>query len=180
MKTENHLIHSIMKYSALVFFLLLVAACSSRGELQTAPLQATQQSIKEITANRADVPNMDLLYESRSWASPEELTLDPVEAAKNVFIPVTRDDVKILGPYGDDPLRSLALKIWMIENAQHTIDVVYYIFTPDLVGQSILGALCNAVQRGVDVRIMVDAAGSFSLVKDHFRALETCATQKVV
>ncbi|MEN8132037.1 MAG: phospholipase D-like domain-containing protein [Pseudomonadota bacterium] len=175
MKTVNQLMYSIVRYSALVFFLLLVAACSSRGKVQPAPLQATQQLIQEINSSKADVPNMDLLYESRSWVSPQELTLDPVGAAKNTFIPTTRDDVKILGPYGDDPLRSLALKIWMIENAQHTIDVVYYIFTPDLVGQAILGALCNAVQRGVDVRIMVDAVGSFNSSKVHFRALDTCA-----
>jgi len=175
MKTANQLGHSIMRYSALAFLVLLVTACSSRGQLHTAPLQVTQQYIQEINANQTDVPNMDLLYASRTWVPPQDLTLDPVEAAKNVFIPTTQDSVKMLGPYGDDPLRSLALKIWMIENAQHTIDVVYYIFSTDLVGQSMLGALCNAVQRGVDVRIMVDAAGSFSLSKDHFRALETCA-----
>ena len=175
MKTANQLIYSIMRYSALVFCVLLVTACSSRGQLQTAPLQATQQYIQEINVNKADVPNMDLLYASRTWVPPQDLTLDPVEAAKNVFIPTTRDSVKVLGPYGDDPLRSLALKIWMIENAQHTIDVVYYIFTPDIVGQAILGALCNAVQRGVDVRVMVDAVGSLNLPKVHLGALETCA-----
>ena len=175
MKTVYQLVFPLLKYSTLVFFVLLVAACSSRGKVQTAPLQATQQQIQEIHSNKSDVPNMDLLYESRSWVPPQDLTLDPVETAKNAFIPTTRDNVKILGPYGDDPLRSLALKIWMIENAQHTIDVVYYIFTPDLVGQAMLGALCNAVQRGVDVRIMVDAVGSFNPFNDHFRALETCA-----
>jgi len=175
MKIVNQHVFPLLKYSALVFFVLLVAACSSRGKVQTAPLQATQQQIQEIHSNNTDVPNMNLLYESRSWVPPQDLTLDPVETAKNAFIPTTRDNVKILGPYGDDPLRSLALKIRMIENAQHTIDVVYYIFTPDLVGQAVLGALCNAVQRGVDVRIMVDAVGSFSPFNDHFRALETCA-----
>ena len=54
---------------------------------------------------------------------PQDLTLDPVETAKNAFIPTTRDNIKILAPYGDDPLRSLALKIWLIENARHTIQM---------------------------------------------------------
>ena len=175
MNTVNQFMFAILRFSTLVFSILLVAACSSRGKVQTAPLQATEQQIQEIHSNKLDVPNMDLLYKSRSWVPPQDLTLDPVETAKNAFIPITRDKLKILGPYGDDPLRSLALKIWMIENAQHTIDVVYYIFTPDLVGQAMLGALCNAVQRGVDVRIMVDAVGSFDPFNDHFRALETCA-----
>ena len=136
MKIANQLVFPMLKYSTLAFFVLLVAACSSRGKVQTAPLHATQQQIQDIHSNKSDVPNMDLLYKSRSWVPPQDLTIDPVETAKNAFIPVTQDKVKILGPYGDDPLRSLALKIWMIENARHTIDVVYYIFTSDLVGQA--------------------------------------------
>ena len=66
MKTVNRLGQPIMRYSALVCLVLLVAACSSRGKVQTAPLQAIQQYIQEINANRADVPNMDLLYASRT------------------------------------------------------------------------------------------------------------------
>ncbi len=63
----------------------------------------------------------------------------------------------------------------MIENAEHTIDVVYYIFTYDVVGQAILGALCNAVKRGVDVRVMVDSIGSIDPSHTPLMALETCA-----
>jgi phosphatidylserine/phosphatidylglycerophosphate/cardiolipin synthase-like enzyme len=40
-----------------------------------------------------------------------------------------------------------------------------------------LGALCNAVKRGVDVRILVDSIGSFSPGHSAFRAAETCATE---
>ena len=45
--------------------------------------------------------------------------------------------------------------------------MVYYIFADDLVGLAILGALCDAVQRGVDIRIMVDSLGSVSLKKKY-------------
>lgn len=38
-----------------------------------------------------------------------------------------------------------------------------------------LGGLCNAVKRGVDVRIMVDSLGSFSMGHPALRAVETCA-----
>jgi phosphatidylserine/phosphatidylglycerophosphate/cardiolipin synthase-like enzyme len=55
--------------------------------------------------------------------------------------------------------------------------VHYYIFTPDLVGYAMLGALCNAVKRGVDVRMMVDSLGSFSVHHNELRALETCAEE---
>ena len=84
MKRVNQPGCSIMRYSALVILVVLVTACSSRGQLQTAPLQATQQYTQEINANKTDVPNMDLLYATRTWAPPQDLTLDPVEAAKNV------------------------------------------------------------------------------------------------
>jgi len=72
-------------------------------------------------------------------------------------------------------MNSLAAKIWLIEKAQHTVDVTYYIFKPDLVGHAVLGALCNAVKRGVDVRIMVDAIGSYGIGHPELRAVETCA-----
>jgi len=85
--------------------------------------------------------------------------------------------VKILGPTQKDALRSLAAKLRMIEQAQHTVDLAYYIYKSDLVGYAILGALCDAVKRGVDVRIMVDSLGSIHSTRSHLRALETCAEQ---
>jgi phosphatidylserine/phosphatidylglycerophosphate/cardiolipin synthase-like enzyme len=64
----------------------------------------------------------------------------------------------------------------MIENAEHTIDFAYYIFKTDMVGHAMLGAMCNAVKRGVDIRVIVDAAGSLSgLAQQGLKALETCA-----
>ena len=56
-----------------------------------------------------------------------------------------------------------------------TIDFTYYIFKTDLVGYAMLGAMCNAVQRGVDVRVTVDSLGSISGGSHaRLRALETC------
>ena len=72
---------------------------------------------------------------------------------------------------------SLAAKLWLIENAEHTIDVMYYIFKRDTVGYAVLGALCNAVKRGVDVRIMVDSLGSIHPSHSELSALETCADE---
>ena len=63
----------------------------------------------------------------------------------------------------------------MIDNAKHTLDATYYIFKRDLVGDSMLGALCNAVKRGVDVRFMVDSIGSMDSNHRGLKALETCA-----
>ena len=114
------------------------------------------------------------LYEQRTWVPPSKLTIDPIILGKQAQIPVNSSRVKVIGPSHDDAMRSLAAKIWLIEQAKHTIDITYYIFKTDLVGYAILGALCNAVERGVDVRIMVDSIGSLSPGHSALRAVETC------
>jgi phosphatidylserine/phosphatidylglycerophosphate/cardiolipin synthase-like enzyme len=114
------------------------------------------------------------IYERRTWKSYEELEGDPVQMGANAEIPVQSAYGKILGPTHEDARNSLVSKLYLIDNAQHTVDFVYYIFANDLVGYSMIGALCNAVQRGVDVRVMVDAAGSMSADKTSLRALSRC------
>lgn len=47
-----------------------------------------------------------------------------------------------------------------IQAAQHTIDLETYIFNRDVIGKRIADALCQAAERGVQVRILVDGAGS--------------------
>lgn len=167
--------HKNMKILLLVPLILLLSACASTSSIQPSPLNATKQLLDGASTNGGNDEFVSRLYESRTWVPHKSLTQDPVEIGKNARIPIQKEGVKLLGPSEEDALRSLALKIWMIENAEHTLDVVYYIFTPDLVGQAVLGALCNAVQRGVDVRIMVDSIGSFSFSHADLMALETCA-----
>ncbi len=114
------------------------------------------------------------LYQLRTWQPQSELTFDPIKFGSSTKTPTNSAVAKIIGPSFDNALDSLAVKIWMIEHAQHTIDATYYIFKADLVGASILAALCNAVQRGVDVRLMVDSLGSISPEHSELKALETC------
>jgi putative cardiolipin synthase len=167
-----------MQASRLLPLLLLVsllAACATPGGRQVYPLESTKQLIDEASANAGNDEFIRQLLDSRTWVKYKYLHGDPIEFGKNANIPVQNEEVKIIGPSQEDSLRSLALKLWMIENAQHTIDVVYYIFKYDLVGQAMLGALCNAVKRGVDVRIMVDSVGSINASHTGLMALETCA-----
>ena len=127
--------------------------------------------------NAVNDPDINRLYDSRTWLPPRKQTFDPVEMSEKAKVPVNHARAKIIGPRYDDGLTSLAAKIWLIEHAQHTVDVMYYIFAKDPAGYAILGALCNAVQRGVDVRIMVDSLGSFDPAHNELRALETCANE---
>jgi hypothetical protein len=115
------------------------------------------------------------IYAQRTWRSSKELEEDAVEYGRDAEVPVNSADVKFIGSTNDAGLISLAAKLHMIQQAEHTVDLMYYIYRDDIVGLAILGALCDAVQRGVDVRIMVDSMGSVSLDKDFLKALESCA-----
>ena len=167
-----------MQTPRLLLLLLLVsllAACATPASKQVYPLESTKQLHDDASVNAGNDEYIRQLLDSRSWVKYKHLHEDPIELGKQANIPVQHEAVKIIGPSQEDSLRSLALKLWMIENAQHTIDVVYYIFKYDAVGQAMLGALCNAVQRGVDIRIMVDSVGSIDASHTGLMALETCA-----
>ncbi len=165
--------HNILLLIAMCFYL---SGCAS-GEKESLNVFDSGRKVFYDAVNVDDQEYIHQLHLSRTWVPEHELQEDPIEIGKNAKIPVHHEGAKILGPSEDDALRSLALKIWMIENARHTIDVVYYIFTPDLSGRAILGALCNAVKRGVDVRIMVDSIGSMSPFHTDLLALATCADE---
>ncbi|MCB9881621.1 MAG: cardiolipin synthase [Planctomycetes bacterium] len=58
-----------------------------------------------------------------------------------------------------------------IENAQHFVHVEMYIFRPDETGQRLLAALTEAARRGVEVRLLYDHLGSWSLKQRHLHEL---------
>ncbi len=116
-------------------------------------------------------------YQRRTRAYAETLDVDPIELGMQVDIPVSEARAKIIGSSYDESINSLAAKIWMIDQAMYSIDAVYYIFARDLVGYAFLGALCEAVERGVDVRIMVDSLGSFHHNHNELKALANCAIE---
>ncbi len=157
----------------LVVIVVFLNACASVPEQQC---PAGTQNLPDCPPSGAiDDAKTNSLYESRTWAPLSELEIDPIKLGAEAQVPINSARAKIIGPTYEDALTSLAAKIWLIENAQHTVDVMYYIFATDPVGYAMLGALCNAVKRGVDVRIMVDAVGSMRPLHSELRALETCA-----
>ena len=168
----------MMKFKSvfsLIFILVLLNACAS----------APQRSCPSGTQDLPDCPpvgavedeKINAIYKIRTWLPPSKLEVDTVTLGEQAKVPINSATAKIIGPTHDQAMNSLAAKIWLIENAQHTVDVTYYIFKPDLVGYAVLGALCNAVKRGVDVRIMVDSLGSFGSTHSALRAVETCTTE---
>ena len=165
----------VSKLLTLLLLSYLLIACATPASKPVYPLQTTREMLDNSSVTAGNNEFIRQLLDSRTWVKHSQLKEDPIEAGKRADIPVQNEEVKIVGPSQEDSLRSLALKIWMIDNAQHTIDVVYYIYKYDLVGQAMLGALCNAVKRGVDVRVMVDSIGSIDASHSGLKALETCA-----
>ncbi|MEH6584179.1 MAG: phospholipase D-like domain-containing protein [Halioglobus sp.] len=156
------------------FALILLTACAS------APLQPPCPGDRLDIAN---CPPPDAVADGRvateqherRWHSPKELKADPIQLGMEAKIPIHQARMRVIGSSYDDSLRSLATKIWLIDNAEYTVDAAYYIFKRDLVGYAFLGALCDAVKRGVDVRLMVDSLGSINARHTELKALENCA-----
>jgi cardiolipin synthase C len=155
--------------------LAFLTACGSI-EIKPEDCPAGTQNLAGCPPEGAvDDPAISKLYESRKWQKVASLDIDPVEFGREAKIPINQAHAKFIGSTDEGGLTSLAAKLHLIEQAQHTIDVMYYIYSGDLVGRAMLGALCDAVQRGVDIRIMVDSIGSIGLDRNYLRALESCA-----
>ena len=166
-----------MRITVLAIVTLMLGACAG-PQIQVSQCPAGTQNLPNCPpTNAINDQDINKLYESRTWVPSKKLTIDPIKMGEDAQIPINRARTKILGPSQDDALMSLAAKLWLIENAEHTIDVMYYIFKRDTVGYAVLGALCNAVKRGVDVRIMIDSLGSIHPSHSELSALETCADE---
>ncbi len=162
--------------SGIAGFLLLVllqAGCATAPTTPACP--AGTQDLPDCPPLSAVAdPKVEHIYDYRTWKSSAELEHDPIEFGITADVPIQGARGKILGPDDKGAMNSLVAKLWMIENAEHTIDFAYYIFTPDLVGYAMVGAMCNAVKRGVDVRVMVDSAGSMKASRTTLAALKSC------
>lgn len=165
-----------LSWIAVVFLVVLQFGCASAPSTPTCP--AGTQNLPDCPPLNAVVDeDIEYIYDYRTWKSPRELGEDPIAYGMNADIPIQGALGKVLGPNDEGALDSLAAKLWMIENAEHTIDFGYYIFTPDIVGYALLGAMCDAVKRGVDVRFMVDSMGSSSTSRTTMAALKSCENQ---
>lgn len=156
--------------------LTVISGCASLRQPEACPA-GTQDLPDCPPVGAINDPAINALYADRTWIPPGELDADPIELGKNAEIPINSAEVRFVGSTSEDSLNSLAAKFWLIENAQHTIDATYYIFKPDLIGGAMLGALCNAVERGVDIRFMVDSLGSMDPDHSGMKGLENCALE---
>ena len=137
-----------------------------QGNERNTQITVSSSSVEDETINQ--------LYEQRSWFKSDDLSFDSIQFGNEADIPIEDVQAKIIGASYDDSVASLAAKIWLIDHAEHSVDAGYYIFRNDLVGSAFLGALCQAVQRGVDVRMLVDSFGSVHPIHPALKAFEKC------
>jgi putative cardiolipin synthase len=152
---------------------LLISGCASLQQQTSCP--AGRAGSVCIPVDAIEDESVSRSYNSRTWVKPEEMEINPIKFGLDAEIPIQGAYAKLLGPSQQDSLRSIAAKIWMIDHAEHTIDAAYYIFKRDLIGQAMIGALCNAVKRGVDVRMMVDSIGSIHPTNNYLKSLVNCS-----
>ncbi len=65
------------------------------------------------------------LYAERSWEFSKDLQVDPFVFGRDEAIPINDAMTKFVGSTDDGAHSALAARIWMIENATHTIDVFH-------------------------------------------------------
>ena len=70
----------------------------------------------------------------------------------------------------DGPQR-LAVLLALIEGAERTLRLLYYIYTADASGEKIRDALMRAVKRGVEVSLLIDGFGSSKTPETYFKEL---------
>ncbi len=68
-------------------------------------------------------------------------------------------------PDGPDRLDEL---LALIDGAQHSLRLLYYIYQPDRSGGLIRAGLLRAIERGVDVSLLVDGFGANEVPDDYF------------
>ena len=82
---------------------------------------------------------------------------------------VTIDDNRLTFlPDGPDRLAAL---LDLIGSARKSLRLLYYIYAPDASGKMVREALIDAVNRGVDVALLVDGFGSSKVPADYFLEL---------
>ena len=65
----------------------------------------------------------------------------------------------------DDAFLSIASRIHLIRNAKYQVDLQYYIWKDDAIGNLMLHELLNAADRGVKIRLLIDDQNGIKLDK---------------
>ena len=116
---------------------------------------ALQRKAAEIIASLAGRFHTDLVHAQPALA-PEVARLARMAEQLSNFSVVGGNSVELLTGY-DASIQRLAEDI---DHAEHSVNLLYYIFADDKTGGVVAGALTRAAGRGVICRVMMDGLGS--------------------
>ena len=92
--------------------LVLLSACATTSQQPACP-DGTQDLPDCPPEAAIDDPEINALYEARTWVREAELGQDLIELGKNAEIPVQQARTKFLGPNDQAAITSLAVKLWV-------------------------------------------------------------------
>ena len=140
-----------------VFSLFIAASVTAYSQNAMCRNLFDTQSIQNSADTNPDVVDIQALVKSRMFTTWFKGTATDLKQLR------TDLDLKpALVKHVQNPQDGFLAKVMMIRQAKHTIDLTYYIFTPDRTGYAILSELKDAIKRGVSVRIMIDSLGSLN------------------
>lgn len=97
----------------------------------------------------------------RTFSTHREITDSPalIRALDVPKLPKNQTAVYLL----DNPQDAFAARQIMVESAQHTLDIQYYIWHNDVAGREMLKHIQAAARRGVHVRILLDDNNTYGM-----------------
>ena len=138
----------------LIVYLLLGVNHLGRRRAQShsqAVSQARTRNLPDSLSRYAKRPEIDPKQRNMILQA-ERISGNPIVAGNDVELIVDSDEL----------CKKLSADI---DAAEHHAHLLYYIFRPDEIGQRIGDALIRARKRGVDCRLLADAAGSRAMFK---------------
>ena len=153
---------TLLHIAAVACGLLLYTSLTHSGRQRRTPSAALAWVIALVAFPYLALP-IYLLFGTRklshrSLACPG-LAGIPVAATRGIDLPPARHCNAF--ELHTDGTHALGQLLALLGRAQHSIDIEMFIFRDDAVGQAITTTLAKAVQRGVQVRMLLDGMGAF-------------------
>ena len=128
-----------------------------------ASLETVQKEQGSSELQNQRYTNLHSQSDARATLIPS-LPTDPIE---QVFPATHGNKVHLLS----DTMQTHAVWFRLIEQAQHHLHLLFYIWRADDIGYALRDALCEKAEQGVKVRVLYDAVGSYKLPTNFFNPL---------
>ncbi|MCA9005222.1 MAG: cardiolipin synthase [Planctomycetaceae bacterium] len=130
-----------------------------------------RRSLSKEKANQSLAPKLPQIVQNQLLSNEEYLPINQslMRLAQNTShtVPTFGNHIELL----TDTNRTLGLIKQAILNAEHSLNLEYYIWQPDQSGTLLRDLLIEKARSGVEVRFLYDGLGSFGLGKNFFKPM---------